>query len=163
MTFGKDKFEQVISVLCKCKVPDLGKAAFALKGVEESLLDTLWSAVAEKFSTGLLTSQDFFVNTCGRDPTFLPDPGSVDGERAFWENCANHPMPQVHFNALRSMAQIMKTHKEFSQNEERRLNFNELMQNAALCMFDTWLHPDRTFGPFIGRIFCWTVGRMFGT
>lgn len=145
MTFEKDKLEQMISALCRCKVPDLGKAAYALKGVETNLLASLSSAVVEKFNAGLLTSQDFFVKTCGNAPTFLPEPGSVNGEKAFWEGCAKHPMPQVHFDALRSMATIMKTHQEFSQKEERILNFNQLMQNAALCMSDTWFQPGRTF------------------
>eukprot|EP00438_Fugacium_kawagutii_P016683 Skav223977 [mRNA] locus=scaffold1107:286302:287312:- [translate_table: standard] len=100
--------------------------------IQDTVLPALWNQTVELCHSQVVCSQPFFVELCGRQCAFLPEPSNRLDVR-FWQQCATFGLPLVEMQALKDMAPLMDKQEELAV-EVRAFSIEEIKVKVAVIL-----------------------------
>lgn len=103
--------------------------------VHSEALAKIWGVLNDEAVNAMLVKQDFFVQQCGDQASFLPEP---EGNWEFINKCADHPLPQGQMDALKGMSGLLGFDEDL-KDLQSKYAFNLLLNATALVLRVAWL------------------------
>ena len=113
----------------------MAKSEKQISLVQSEALAKIWAVLKDKAEDAMLVKQEFLVQQCGDQASFLPEP---EGRWEFIEQCADHPLPQGEVDALKGMSTLLGFEEDFKGLQSKHA-FNLLLNASALVLRVAWL------------------------